>query len=176
VVLVAAIAPFIDERFAAMYGGLTDRPNVTALTGEIARTLVARSFGGRLDAAAMLSERGTLQARGILTLERPGDLSSELRPDPALLAWLLGRPTSAPTSAEFPARPLTTVHTLADVVLPAVPRGRGHDLESRIRFHDTVVDEWGFGAHHDNAAGLIALFHGPPGTGKTMTAAALAGS
>lgn len=177
VVLVAAVAPYVDERYAVRYGELTDRPGVVGLTGEVARNLVARSFGARLDATVMLSEHGRLRSGGLLTLEPPADLSGQLRPEPALLAWLTGLPPHRPTaSSEFPARPLTTVHTLDDVVLPASARGRIEDLEGRIRNRRTVVEEWGFGAHHDNAAGLIALFHGPPGTGKTMTAAAISAS
>jgi hypothetical protein len=176
-VLIAAIAPYADERFCGLYGALTDRPGVTTLTGEVARTIVARSFHGRLDATAMLCAQGKLRALGMLTLDPPGDLCGILRPDSALLHWLLGLPEEAQTvSAEFPARLLRTVHTLADVVLPAPARARIEDLEARIAHRDTVVGEWGFGAHHDNATGLIALFHGPPGTGKTMTAAALAAS
>ncbi len=177
VVLVAAIAPYVDERFAALYGQLTDRPGVTALTGEVARTLVARSFHGRLDATAMLSAHGRLRAHGLLTLDPPDDLSGVLRPERGLVTWLLGQPPEpVTTSADFPARPLTTVHTLDDVVLPSAARARIDDLAARIAHRDVVVDEWGFGAHHDNAAGLVALFHGPPGTGKTMTAAAIAAS
>ncbi len=175
VVLLAALAPYVDERFGVRYGALTDRPGVTALTGEVARTLAARSFRGRLDAMAMLSAQGRLRAHGLLSLDPPGDLSGVLRPDPALVAWLLGLPPEAAVaSAEFPARRLTTVHSLDDVVLPAAARSRIDELEARITHREMVVEEWGFGAHHDNADGLIALFHGPPGTGKTMTAAAMA--
>lgn len=177
VVLLAAIAPAVDERFVTRYAALTDRPGVTALTGEVARTLAARSFRGRLDATAMLSAHGRLRAHGLLSLDPPGELAGTLRPDPALVAWVLGMPADAPVaSAEFPARPLTTVHTLDDVVLPAAARTRIDDLADRIVHRAVVVDEWGFGEHHDNASGLIALFHGPPGTGKTMTAAAVAAS
>ncbi|GAA4717803.1 ATP-binding protein [Nocardioides conyzicola] len=177
VVLVAAIAPYVDERFAVRYGRLTDRPDVIGLTGEVARTLVARTFPARLDATVLLSEHGRLRESGLLILDGAGDLTGLLVPDPALVAWVTGQPPTRPVaSSDFPARPLTTVHTLTDVVLPAAARLRVEDLEARIAHRTTVVDDWGFGAHHDNAAGLIALFHGPPGTGKTMTAAALAAS
>ena len=125
----------------------------------------------------MLSAQGRLRAHGLLTLDSADDLSGALRPDAALVAWVLGLPPVVPTAtSDFPASPLTTVHTLADVVLPAAARSRVDDLAARIAHHDLVVDEWGFGGHHDNAAGVIALFHGAPGTGKTMTAAALAAS
>lgn len=177
VVLLAAIAPYVDERFAALYGQLTDRQGVTALTGEVARTLAARSFKGRLDATAMLSAHGRLRANGLLTLDPSDDLSGVLVPERGLVAWLTGQPPEpVVASSAFPARPLTTVHTLDDVVLPAAARARVDDLAARIAHRDVVVDDWGFGTHHDNAAGLIALFHGPPGTGKTMTAAAVAAS
>lgn len=174
-ILVAAIAPSVDERFAAAFGLLTDRPGVTGLTGEVARTLVARSFGGRLDANALLSEHGTLRSSGLLTLDPADDLAGALRPEPGLRAWALGLPAPAHSvSADFPARPLTTVHPLADVVVPARTAQQLRELEDRIRLRERVSGEWGFAEHHDGASGVIALFHGPPGTGKTMTAAAIA--
>lgn len=176
-VLVAAIAPYVDERYCCVYGLLAGRQGVDALTGEVARTLIARSFGARLDANATLGAHGTLRSAGLLTLDPPEDLSGRLIPERGLVAWVLGLPPTVPhATSDFPARPLTTVHTLDDVVLPARARRRIRELESRLQQRDMVVRDWGFGRHHDNAAGLVALFHGAPGTGKTMTAAAIAAS
>jgi len=176
-VLVAAIAPHVDERFAAAYALLTDRAECPGLTLEVARTLMARTFAGRLDAAAMLGEHGTLRACGLLTAVPAGEPTAVLTAEPGMVAWVLGQlPPRAQATAGFPARPLTTVHTLADVVLPPRARARLTDLERRLEHRETVVNDWGFARHHDNAGGLIALFHGPPGTGKTMTAAAVAAS
>lgn len=176
-ILVAAVAPLVDERFDAMYGQLTDRQGVTGLTGEVARTLVARSFSARLDAAALLGPLGTLRASGLLTLEPPDALTGRLIPEPGLASWVLGLPAPEPhATSDFPARPLTTVHTMADVVLAPRTRARLTQLQDRVRLRERVVDDWGFGRHHDNTSGLVALFHGPPGTGKTMTAGAIAGA
>ena len=176
-ILVAAVAPRVDERFDALYARLTDRPDVRGLTGEVARTLVARTFPARLAATALLGPQGPLIASGLVSLDPPGDLAGRLAADAALVAWLLGIPPGAPAvSADFPARALTTVHTLDDVVLPGPARRRIGELTDRIAHRDLVVRTWGYGTHHDNTTGLIALFHGPPGTGKTMTAAALARS
>lgn len=173
--VLAALAPAIDERFAVRYGELTDRPGAVGLTGEIVRTLVARSFRGRLDATLMLAPSGRLRSSGLVDLDPPDDLSGTLRTPAALTAWLLGLPPEPPVAtAAFPAHPLATVHSLDDVILPAAARRRVDALAGRIAHRSTVVADWGFAAHHDNASGLIALFHGPPGTGKTMTAAALA--
>jgi len=176
-VLVAAIAPSIDERFLAAYGLLSDRPMSHGLTIDVARTLMARTFQGRLDATSMLSEHGTLRATGLLSVEPPGEPTGMLTPEPGLVAWVLGMPPPRPhATAGFPARPLTTVHTLDDVVLPGRARARLADLERRLAHRERVTTDWGFARHHDNAGGLVALFHGPPGTGKTMTAAAVAAS
>lgn len=176
-ILVAAVAARVDERFDALYARLTDRPDVRGLTGEVARTLVARTFPARLAATALLGPQAPLIASGLVALDPPGDLAGRLTADAALVAWLLGIPAGTPTvSADFPARALTTVHTLDDVVLPGPARRRIGELTDRIAHRDLVVRTWGYGTHHDNTTGLIALFHGPPGTGKTMTAAALARS
>ncbi|MGL4257708.1 MAG: hypothetical protein ACRCSL_15350, partial [Microbacterium sp.] len=160
-ILLAAIAPSVDERFAVAFGLLTDRPGVAGLTGEVARTLVARSFAGRLDANALLSEHGALRRSGLLVLDGGDGLDGVLRPEPGLRAWVLGLPppTQAVT-ADFPARPLTTVHSMADVVVPARTAEQLSELESRIRLRERVSEEWGFAAHHDGASGVIALFHG----------------
>jgi hypothetical protein len=176
-ILVAALAPQVDEKFDCLYAQLTDRPDARGLTGEVARTLAARTFEGRLSATACLAATAPLRATGLLALTPAADLSGHLTPDPGLAQWALGLPASAPIgSADFPARPLSTVHTLDDVVLTGPARRRIADLQDRIAHRDLVVGQWGFGRHHDNTAGLVALFHGPPGTGKTMTAAALARS
>lgn len=65
-------------------------------------------------------------------------------------------------------------YTWDDIVLPADGLAQLRELCSRARHGPTVLDRWGFGRKHARRSGLIALFAGPPGTGKTMAAEILA--
>ena len=60
--------------------------------------------------------------------------------------------------------------TWADIVLPADTLESIHELLARVRHRRQVLDEWGFRDKLAKGLGLAALFHGPPGTGKTMIA------
>jgi hypothetical protein len=175
VVVLAALAPEADEKFDVLYAMLDDRSG-TGLTGEVARTLVARTLAGRLDAAELLAPGARLRALRLLSLE-PTDgalLAGRIRLNPELGSWLLGRAGYEPEfSAEFPARRLTTVHGLDDLVLRSDVRARLQVVLDRIRCRETVLERWAFAERHDNAAGYVVLFHGPAGTGKTTAVAAL---
>lgn len=176
VVLVAALAPEIDARYAALYPLVAGRAGA-GLTGEAARNLAARTLAGRLAAAERLSAAAPLRACGLMRLEpgTDGTLTGRLRIDPDLAAWLLGRTRELPDgSGDFPAAPLATVHRLADLVVPSPVRDELIGFVTRIRNRRRVTVEWGFDAHHDGVSGVVALFHGPPGTGKTMAAAVVA--
>ncbi|WP_436826178.1 ATP-binding protein [Sphingomonas sp. DT-207] len=60
------------------------------------------------------------------------------------------------------------------LVLPPQPMAALSNLvESRVT-GPRVVGEWGLGAAYGRRPGLVALFVGPPGTGKTMAAGAVA--
>ena len=60
-----------------------------------------------------------------------------------------------------------------DLVLSPGRKGRLRDLVERYRRADVVYDEWGF--RPGTSRGLVALFSGPSGTGKTMGAEVVAG-
>ncbi len=60
-----------------------------------------------------------------------------------------------------------------DLVLPGEQTSQLEELVARYRHRDIVFDEWGFRAIP--SAGLVALFSGQSGTGKTLTAEIIAG-
>jgi hypothetical protein len=175
VTVLATLAREVDERYDALFTALSDRPGNNGLTGEVARTLVATTTAERLAYADLLGSQSPLVTCGLVELD-PGEprLSGRLRAASDFAGWALGRAVMlGGVEVGFPARRMTTVHTLDDVVLPRVQADHLDGLVARIRDRDLVVDRWGFGRHHDSASGLVALFHGPSGTGKSMAAAAI---
>jgi SpoVK/Ycf46/Vps4 family AAA+-type ATPase len=61
-----------------------------------------------------------------------------------------------------------------DVVLPATTmRALNHAL-ALVRKHDLIFHQWGLAERHSTGIGLAFHFAGPPGTGKTICAEALA--
>jgi hypothetical protein len=64
---------------------------------------------------------------------------------------------------------------LADVVLDGLPAEQLSELVDRVRFRATVLDEWRMRPGGSRGRGVTALFAGESGTGKSMSAEALAG-
>jgi len=62
--------------------------------------------------------------------------------------------------------------TWDDLVLPVEDFERVRMVAARYRHRDTVLDDWGF--KPIPSAGVVAMFSGPPGTGKTMSAEVIA--
>ncbi|MFF0204620.1 ATP-binding protein [Streptomyces sp. NPDC005017] len=173
--LVAAVAPEIDEKFSVYYGLLTDRPGVAHLTGEVVRNLCGRTFAGRLAARDLLSTHGRLRGARLLDLA-PDDgaaLAGRVTPHRSLVAFLTGGSVGGGPLPDLPVDRMDTAHTLDDIVVPGQVRRQLGAVLERVRHKHTVLEEWGFAREHDGVRGTLVLFHGPPGTGKSMTAAVL---
>lgn len=72
------------------------------------------------------------------------------------------------------AKELRMPHRLGDIVLPGDTLDVLDELLSHVRHRAQVVDEWGFRGKYAGSRNLSVLFHGPPGTGKTMAASIVA--
>jgi SpoVK/Ycf46/Vps4 family AAA+-type ATPase len=64
--------------------------------------------------------------------------------------------------------------TLADVVLPPQTRRTLDQALAEVRNHNLIFERWGLGERHATGRGLAFNFAGPPGTGKTICAEAIA--
>ena len=72
------------------------------------------------------------------------------------------------------AKRLNIVAKWEDLVLSADDLARVHEFISRKLFATKVYSDWGYGDRVGYGKGMIALFSGPPGTGKTMLAGLIA--
>ena len=61
-----------------------------------------------------------------------------------------------------------------DFVLPDDTLERLEDIIIHLRYSERVFDDWGFAGRFPYGKGLLCLFSGPPGTGKTMAAGVIA--
>ena len=75
---------------------------------------------------------------------------------------------------EHLARRIRPTRDWNDIVLSDDRMELLQSIVARYRFADQVFDEWGFAA--TPSRGLVALFSGPSGTGKTMAAEIIAGA
>lgn len=97
---------------------------------------------------------------GILTL-RP-DLAAELA---------TGKPSTPTFSPTFPAHELTTPLQWKDLVLGAHTIDQLEHILTWLQYEDRITKDWGLS--DKIAPGYRALFYGPSGTGKTLTATLL---
>jgi SpoVK/Ycf46/Vps4 family AAA+-type ATPase len=65
-------------------------------------------------------------------------------------------------------------YTWSDLVLPSDQMAQIRSICQQVKYQHIVYGQWGFGRKLSLGKGLNALFSGPPGTGKTMTAEVIA--
>src|SRR5215212_8006258 len=86
---------------------------------------------------------------------------------PPLMSLFAGR-------ARRPVETVTPVRTFTDVVLPPETRRTLDEALAQVRNHSLIFGRWGLGERHGTGLGLAFNFAGPPGTGKTICAEAIA--
>src|SRR5678810_1053319 len=64
--------------------------------------------------------------------------------------------------------------TFEDVILPPVTRRALDDALAQVTQHDLIFNRWGLGERHPTGLALAFNFAGPPGTGETICAEAIA--
>ncbi|MEA3052834.1 MAG: hypothetical protein QOG72_1737 [Sphingomonadales bacterium] len=165
-----------DRRFTEFGGADGGGRSGFRPTRETALFLLAgEDMDRRLAAQALFAPERPLQARHILDLpDEPGEAGPWL-PLAVSERWI-GRLTTGEATAPrfgpaFPAQRLETPYEWDDLVLPEEVAEEIGDIVAWARHERELMEDWGLAKHLK--PGYRALFHGPPGTGKTMTAAVL---
>jgi hypothetical protein len=91
----------------------------------------------------------------------------------AAAAWPIAR-ESARGGLEALAQRIVSRTGFDDLVLPAGHMATLRDIARHLRQRERVYRDWGFGEKHALGQGLVALFAGDSGTGKTLAAEAIA--
>ncbi|WP_030197609.1 ATP-binding protein [Streptomyces sp. NRRL S-87] len=120
-------------------------------------------------------ERAARTARQQADLARGDGPGAELAPAPD--AYLLQGARAQNTSGlERLARRIGPGVGWDDLVLPPVVLGQLRELAARARHRDRVLGDWAMRPGGGRGRGVMALFAGDSGTGKTMSAEVIAGA
>ncbi|UOA10686.1 ATP-binding protein [Methylobacter sp. S3L5C] len=146
-------------------------------TGETAQFILGGDdIKKRLNVQHILSSEYWFSQQRILWLEpvTMGEplMSGRLILDPEIIELLtLGTVAKPRFSMDFPAEYLETGMEWEDLVLHPNTLCHIREIENWITYNDTLLQDWGM--HKKLKSGYRALFYGPSGTGKTLTATLL---
>lgn len=84
---------------------------------------------------------------------------------------LYGEKLKPKFSPDFPAKEVSTQLEWQDLVVNTTIQNQIHQMRLWVKHHQTLRESWGMGKHL--LPGYRALFYGPSGTGKTLTATLL---
>ncbi|MFK7771553.1 MAG: ATP-binding protein [Saprospiraceae bacterium] len=115
--------------------------------------------------------------QGILYLEKvksgtPKTTGRLILDEEYIELFVLGKENLPTLSMEFPASHLSTDLDWSDLVLPPHTLYEIGEIKTWVEHHSTLMNDWGMAKKLKQ--GYRALFFGPSGTGKTMTATLLA--
>lgn len=178
-ILLLALAPALDGTFNVLYGrlkGLTYRHHLDV---DVALNVLASDLTHRLELRGLFGAKGRLLTHNLLRIGRGstelGDdfLNLEIRLPDRLVSHLLGTSDADATLSAF-SRLIEPTETLDQVILPAVDKERIVSLVSGHATYLEALKDWGLAKAIPYGRAVTLLFSGPSGTGKTLTARAVA--
>jgi SpoVK/Ycf46/Vps4 family AAA+-type ATPase len=179
-ILLLAAAPNFSRRFDDLLGSLDTERTSSGSTVEVIFTFCQKSMEERIRLRRRFSPKATLFARDLARLEmghrydNPKDLLvAEVTLSDRTFNYLVGDESLSADFMDFSSVEEPMV-TLDQVVLPDAEKQR---ILSVVERHQRYLDcrrEWGFDDLIRYGKGVLMLFHGKPGTGKTMMAHAVA--
>lgn len=160
------------------FGGVRGKNHRGILpTGETAQFVLAgNDLAKRLTVQQLFASDHWFSTERILRLEEVPEgepaMSGRLLLDPEWLERITtGRLSPPHLSSRFPAERLSTVLDWDDLVLTDRTRWQIGEIRTWVAHHKTMLHDWGLSDRV--RPGYRVLFHGPSGTGKTLTAALL---
>ena len=178
-ILLLAAAPCFSRRFEDVYG-LMDKDGASGLNVEAVYAFCELQAAERVDARSLFSEKGRLVGDDLVTIHQSGRyydpkdlLLMEVAITGRTFAWMVGRDGLAEEFMEFSSVE-TPKATLDQVVLGEDDKRRILSVVERHEDWLRCRRDWGFDDVIRYGRGVLMLFHGKPGTGKTLTAHAVA--
>ena len=146
-------------------------------TGETALFLIAGTdLRKRIKALELFSSEHWFYNKSILSLENvkpglPKTTGKIVLEDEFVELFTTGKISLPTLSTTFPAQHLSTEQDWIDLILPKKALERIEEIKIWVKHNEELMKDWGM--HKKLKPGYRCLFHGPPGTGKTMTATLL---
>ncbi|MEM6878888.1 MAG: ATP-binding protein [Bacteroidota bacterium] len=166
-----------DQRFTE-FGGIVDpmRSGFFPTVQTFLFIVCAKDRLKRSEAMRVLSSAHQFMREQVLLVadsdEFTPERSAKLTMSKMWLKYLLtAQWTDQVQEYELPISKLNTELDWEDLVLPAESRSELRSLESWVQHSETINMKWGLSKRIN--PGFQALFHGVPGTGKTLTASLL---
>lgn len=146
-------------------------------TGEtVLYILAGKDIKKRFEISRLFDAGHFFARRNVLYLENPGDgeplMSGRLILDEEYVElFTFGKISKPKLSSDFPAELITTELSWTDLVLQEKTLDEIKEIETWLKYNDTLLNQWQMKGKIK--PGFRVLFHGPAGTGKTMTACLL---
>jgi len=160
------------------FGGVKGKNHRGILpTGEtVLYVLAGKDLKKRIEISRFFEEEHLFAQKNILALDEVPEgeprLSGRLVMDEEYVdLFLTGKISKPKLSADFPAQLIKTELEWSDLVLKEKTINEIKEIETWLNFNNDLLEKWSLKGKIK--PGYRVLFHGPPGTGKTMTACLL---
>ncbi len=146
-------------------------------TGEtVLYILAGKDIEKRIEVSKLFDESHLFARKNILYLEQvsvgePKMSGRLILDDEYVDLFTLGKISKPKLSNNFPAQLITTELEWADLVLQEKTITEIKEIETWLKYNEKLLNDWKM--RGKIKPGFRILFHGPPGTGKTMTACLL---
>ena len=166
-----------DDNFPEIGGRKTADIRYMMPTGDTALFILAGyNLEKRLEVQALFDEHSFLSNETIVKLENvkasEPKMSGKITIDQELIDFFTKGFVELPKfSSSFPAQHITTDLDWDDLILSNNVKTQITEIKEWIDHHDTLLNKWNMS--QKVKPGYLALLHGAPGTGKTLTATLL---